>query len=60
MPRNITRTQARNMRLRAFWESVPDAEFARLGFTRAQLFSFQDSLTGYVVLPGMPDYDNDR
>ena len=60
MPRNITRTQARNMRLRALWASVPDPEFARLGFTRAQLFSLQDSLTGYVVLPGMPDYDNDR
>ena len=60
MPRNITRTQARNMRLRALWASVPDPEFARLGFTRAQLFSLQDALTGYVVLPGMPDYDNDR
>ena len=60
MPRNITRTQSRNARLRALWASVPDPEFARLGFTRAQLFALQDGLTGYVVLPGMPGYDTDR
>ena len=60
MPRNITKTQSRNAQLHALWATMPDAEFERLGFTRAQLFSLQDGLSGYVVLPGMPDYNTDR
>jgi hypothetical protein len=60
MPRNITKTQSRNAQLRALWANMPDAEFERLGFTRAQLFCLQDGLSGYVVLPGMPDYNTDR
>lgn len=60
MPRNTTKTQSRNAQLRALWSTMPDAEFERQGFTRAQLFSLQDGLSGYVVLPGMPDYYTDR
>ncbi len=60
MPRNTTKTQSRNAQLRALWSRMPDAEFERLGFTRAQLFSLQNGLSGYVVLPGMPDYNRDR
>ena len=41
MPRNITKTQSRNVQLRTPWGKVPDAEFARMGFTRAQLCSVQ-------------------
>ena len=60
MPRNITKTQSRNAQLHALWATLPDAEFERLGCTRAQLIALQDGLSGYVVLPGMPDYDADR
>ena len=60
MPRNTTRTQARNARLRALWAGLPDAEIARSGFTRIDLVRLQDTLSGYVVLPGTPHYDADR
>ena len=60
MPRNITKTQSRNAQLHALWATLPDAEFERLGCTRAQLIALQDGLSGYVVLPGMADYDTDR
>jgi hypothetical protein len=60
MPRNITKTQSRNARLRAKWAEMPDSEFDRLGFTRERLLALQDGMSGYVVLPGMPDYDADR
>ena len=60
MPRNSTKTQSRNAQLRVLWANMPDAEFERLGFTRERLLALQDSLSGYVVLPGMPDYNADR
>ena len=60
MPRNITKTQSRNAQLHALWATMPDAEFVQMGFTRERLLALQDGLSGYVVLPGMPDYDADR
>ena len=60
MPRNITKTQSRNAQLHALWATMPDAEFVQMGFTRERLLALQDGLSGYVVLPGMSDYDADR
>lgn len=60
MPRNITKRQARNARLRAQWAEIPDTEFARLGFTRGELVSLLERMTGHVVVPGMAAYDADR
>ena len=60
MPRNITKTQSRNAQLHAHWAELPDAEFERLGITRERLLALQVRLSGYVVLPGMADYDTDR
>ena len=60
MPRNFTKTQSRNAQLQDHWDKIPDAEFERLGFTRTQLCTLQAGLSGYVVLPGMADYDTDR
>src|SRR6266568_2991059 len=53
-----TRKHRRDRALFDHWDRLDDAVFERA--PRAQLKAAQAKLQGHIVLPGSPDYDNDR
>jgi len=60
MPSSFTKKRARDENLLAQWDQRQEEHFARFHLTREQIKAAQLSLQGYIVLPGDPQYDQDR
>jgi FAD binding domain/Berberine and berberine like len=60
MLHNFTRKRLRDAALFAKWDSQGAADFLRFGLTRAQIKQTQLTLHGHIVMPGDPDYNQDR
>src|SRR5450830_1791349 len=60
MPSSFTRKRARDEALLSQWDKQNEEHFQRFQLTREQLKETQLQLQGYIVLPGDPDYNEDR
>ena len=60
MPHNFSRKRLRDAALFAKWDQRGDADFARFGTSRDQVKKAQLGLQGHIVMPGDPDYNQDR
>lgn len=60
MPSSFTKKRARDENLLAQWDQHQEEHFQRFNLSREQVKSAQLSLQGYIVLPGDPQYDQDR
>ena len=60
MPSSFTRKRARDKKLLSHWDRCDEAHFARFNMSRDIVKATQLQLQGHIVLPGDPDYDQDR
>jgi len=60
MPSSFTKRRARNKALFSHWDQCSEEHFQRFQLSREQVKSIQEKLQGYIVLPGDPDYNEDR
>ncbi len=61
MPKRIySRKNARDAELFSLWDKRDDADFKKMGITRASLKAAQAAFQGVFVMPGDPGYDDLR
>jgi hypothetical protein len=60
MPSSFTKKRARDKKLLSHWDRCDEAHFARFNMSRDTVKATQVQLQGHIVLPGDPDYDQDR
>ena len=52
--------EAKTARIQNEWPKIDQTVFKKLRVTPNKLADLEQGLVGYIVLPGMPDYDKDR
>ena len=60
MPKSHSYKRERDAKLFAHWDGKDEREFSTLRLTREYLKDVQNTLQGYIVMPGDPSYDQDR
>ena len=60
MPVNYSSYRIRNAQRSDQWGALPDSFFVKLGVARDDIIGLQTQFQGDIVLPGNPDYDEDR
>lgn len=60
MPSSFTKKRARDEFLLSQWDERSEEHFQRFNLTREQVKATQRKLQGYIVLPGDPEYNDDR
>lgn len=60
MPKSHSYKRMRDTQIVETWAAMPDKAFARTGLSRETLAAAQSGLTGHIVLPTDPSYDQDR
>jgi len=60
MPVNYSSYRIRNAQRSEQWGALPDSFFVELGVSLGDIIGLQTQFQGDIVLPGNPDYDEDR